>query len=226
MEELEEIKKAYSMGEPGKDAVLMVGFNRRFSSLTGMLKARLGPGPVSMIYRINAGSIPADSWIQDKEIGGGRITGEVCHFVDYLTFLCGSPPRSVYGAVMKDPLGLGDTVNVSLSFEDGSIGTISYFANGSVALPKEYLEVYSSGTTGILKDFRELEIYGGKGRDLRKKLLSQDKGQKNMVVEFLTSIIDGKPSPISFEEICVVTLATLKITESIQSGQSVRIEEG
>jgi len=127
--------------------------------------------------------------------------------------------------VMKDPGNLGDTVNVSLSFENGSIGSISYFANGSGALPKEYLEVHQSGTTAVLKDFRELEVYGKK-RDMRKKLASQDKGQKNMVAEFISSVKEGKESPIPFGDLYAVTLATLKIQESIRSGQSVRIEQG
>lgn len=143
-------------------------------------KEKITSGPMSMIYRINAGAIPGDSWIQDREIGGGRILGEVCHFVDYLTFINGSVPVSVYAAVISDAQVHNNTLTVSLQYENGSIGSIQYFANGSKSLAKEYVEIYSYGVTAILNDFRELKIYG-KGRPYKKKLMSQDKGQKNVV---------------------------------------------
>lgn len=200
---------------------LMLGFNRRFSPLTEMLKGKLGEGPMAMIYRINAGSIPADSWIQDKETGGGRIIGEVCHFVDYLTFLNGSLPDCVYATAVPDPDGLEDTVNISLTFKNGSIGTISYFSNGSKSLFKEYVEVYRAGTTGIMRDYKEIEIYGGKSS--KKSLVSQDKGQKKMLSLFLDAIKRGNPSPISFEEIYTATLTTFKIIESIKARRSITI---
>jgi predicted dehydrogenase len=175
-----------------------------------------------MIYRINAGAIPADSWIQDTETGGGRIIGEVCHFIDYLTYLNGSLPVSVHAMAMADKQSLNDTINISLSFENGSIGSISYFANGSRALPKEYIEVYSKGTTGVLTDFKRLEIFGNK-KTYSKKLVSQDKGQKEMIRAFIAAIRDGKPSPIAFGEIEAVTLATFKIPESLRERQVIDI---
>jgi len=202
---------------------LILGFNRRFSPLTEILKEKEGDGPMSMIYRINAGQIPADSWIQDKEIGGGRIIGEVCHFIDYLTFLNGSLPDSVYATAVPDPAGLEDTVNISLTFKNGSIGAISYFANGSKSLFKEYIEVYRVGITGVLRDFKELEIYGS-GRPFKKSLLSQDKGQKQMIGDFVNAVRQGKPSPISFEEIYSATLTTFKIIESIKAHQRITIQ--
>lgn len=177
---------------------------------------------MAMIYRVNAGKIPADSWIQDKEIGGGRIVGEVCHFVDYLTFINGSLPISVFASVVDDPKHLNDTVTVNLEFTNGSIGTISYFVNGSKSLPKEYVEIYSSGVTAVLRDFKELNIFGEK-KTFSKKLLTQDKGQKTMVSAFLGSILEGKSSPIPFEEIHAVTLTTFKILESLKTRNSVRI---
>jgi predicted dehydrogenase/threonine dehydrogenase-like Zn-dependent dehydrogenase len=203
--------------------LLMLGFNRRFSLLTEILKEKIGEGPMSMIYRINAGHIPAGLWVQDQEIGGGRIIGEVCHFVDYLTYMNGSLPESVYATVLPDPEGKEDTVNVSLSFENGSIGTISYFSTGSKSLSKEYIEIYRAGLIGVLKDFKELEIYGS-GKTFTKKLISQDKGQKTMIKTFLDAIKQGKPSPISFEEIYTVTLTTFKVIESIRIKQKVTIK--
>ena len=125
--------------------ILMVGYNRRFSPLAQRMKEAFGTGPMSMLYRINAGYISADTWIQDTEFGGGRIIGEVCHFVDFLTFMNGSPPISVYAAAMTYPSNSNDTLNVSLRYENGSIGTISYFANGDKSMPKEKIEIFTNG---------------------------------------------------------------------------------
>jgi len=202
--------------------LLMVGYNRRFSPLTQILKDKIGTGTMSMIYRINAGAIPVDSWIQDKEIGGGRILGEVCHFVDYLTFINGSLPVSVYAVAMSDAQGHNDTLTVSLKYENGSIGSIQYFASGSKSLAKEYLEIYSHGMTAILKDFRELEIYGT-GKPFKKKLLSQDKGQKNEVKAFVDSILNGGPPVIPFEEIINTTEMTFGIIESLRAGKAIKM---
>lgn len=205
-----------------RNQILMIGFNRRFSPLAAILKEKFGSGAMSMIYRINAGAIPADSWIQDKEIGGGRIVGEVCHFIDFLTFINGSLPDKVFATALPDPAGNEDTVNITLSFKNRSIGSIFYFSNGSKSLFKEYIEVYQAGVTAILKDFKELEIYGS-GKRFKKNLLSQDKGQKMMVKAFIDSIKTGRSSPIPFEEIYGVTLSTLKIIESIRIGNPVVI---
>ena len=202
--------------------LLMVGFNRRFVPLAKLLKQKLGDGPMSMIYRINAGAIPSDKWIQDPDIGGGRIIGEVCHFVDFMTFMCESLPVRVFASSVPDPHNLNDVINISLEFQNGSIGTISYFANGAKNLAKEYVEIYRNGTTGILKDFKQLEIYSS-GRTFRKKLFSQDKGQKHMIRTFIDAIKNGCQSPISFEEIYSVTMTTFRIIESLQSRKVVNI---
>ena len=200
----------------------MVGFNRRFSPLTRMLKEKLNDGPMSMICRVNAGKIPQDSWIQNMSTGGGRIIGEVCHFVDLLTFINGSLPVSVFAQALPDPYHLNDTLTITLTFANGSIGTIAYFANGAKNLPKEYIEIYSAGSTAIIRDFKELEIYGG-NNTRRKKLWSQDKGQKVMVQLFIDAILQGGTSPIAFDDIYTVTLTTFKILESLRIGQSVKI---
>lgn len=217
--ELDEIREAAE--KSGK--AIMIGFNRRFSPYTKKIKDTLGSGPMAMIYRVNAGAIPKDNWIQDMEIGGGRIIGEACHFIDYLTYVNGSLPMRVSALALPDPNGLNDTLTITISFENGSIGTVAYFANGSRELKKEYIEIFSAGTTAILEDFKELKIYG-KGKATKLKSFNQNKGQKEMVVTFLNGLIQTGKSPISFEEIDAVTKTTFKVIESIQKyGEPIEI---
>ncbi len=199
---------------------LMLGFNRRFSPLTVLLKERMGEGQMAMMYRINAGAVPADSWIQDPAVGGGRVVGEVCHFIDLLAFINGSLPVSVFALAVHDADDFNDTLNISLVFQNGSLGTISYFANGSKTLPKEYLEVHGSGTSAVLEDFKRIEIHSTR-KVLRKKLFSQNKGQWEMVSRFIASIREGSGSPIEFKEIHAATLATFKILESLRKGEKI-----
>jgi len=218
-EELEEIEEVLR----SQAGHLMVGFNRRFAPHSIALKHRLAEAPMSMIYRVNAGAIPAESWIQDLAIGGGRIIGEVCHFVDFLTFICKSLPVRVFASALPDPKHLDDTVTINLEFANGSVGTICYFSNGSKKLHKEYIEVYQSGLTGIIRDFRELEIYTGSNRE-RKKLLSQDKGQAGMVKAFVNCVRDGGVSLITPEELSTVGRATFAVIESIRTRQPISIQ--
>jgi predicted dehydrogenase len=215
-EELVQITSEYT-GEQN----LLVGFNRRFSQLSIQLKDQIGKGPMSMNYRINAGKIPNDSWIQDIEIGGGRIVGEVCHFIDYLTWMNGSLPVAVFANALPDVENNNDTLNIQLTFANGSIGVVSYYANGPKSLPKEYIEVFNAGSAGILNNFKELHIFGKK--KLKKKLFNQDKGQTKMVNNFIESILNGNPSPISFEEISSVMKACFAVLESLKTGLLVKI---
>lgn len=219
---LEEVKNSSFSIPHSALPLLMVGFNRRFSPLTQIMKEKTGTGPMSMIYRVNAGNIPADSWIQDKEIGGGRIIGEVCHFIDFLTYMNGSLPVTVFATALPDASGFQDTVNINISFENGSTGTVAYFANGPKSLFKEYIEIYRAGTTAVLKDFKELQVFGS-GKPYTKNLLSQDKGQKEMVRAFIEAVRKGTPSPISFDEIYASTLATFKVLESLRTGNAVKV---
>jgi predicted dehydrogenase len=222
VDELVEIEQFYGAERTGETGQLMLGFNRRFAPHAVTLKQRLAEAPVSMIYRINAGSIPADSWIQDPVIGGGRIIGEVCHFVDFLTFMCGSLPVRIYASALPDPGQLNDTLTVNLEFANESVGTICYFANGSKRVPKEYIEVYQSGQTGIIRDFKQLDIFGGSKQE-RKKLVNQNKGQAGMVRTFIDRIKNGGDPLIRPEEIFSVTRATFGIVESLQSRHAVSI---
>ena len=201
---------------------LMVGFNRRFAPLVAKLRQKLTSDPISMIYRINAGAIPPDSWIQDKDIGGGRIIGEICHFIDFMTFMSGSLPTSVFASALPDNHHLNDTVSINLEFQNGSVGTIAYFTNGAKGLAKEYIEIYQNGLTVVIKDFKVLQVFGG-SKPLKKKLLVQDKGQKEMISTFLNAILYGGTSPIDVNEIFAVTRATFSVIESLQNKRVVRV---
>jgi len=216
-EELEKITEIKAVTQ-GKQ--LCVGFNRRFSPLSVFLRKHIGTGPMTMVYRVNAGKIPADTWIQDLELGGGRIIGEACHFIDYLTWLNGSLPVSVYATALPDPEAKNDTVNINISFENGSTGVVAYFANGPKSMPKEYVEVFRSGASGVIDNFKKAEFYGRK--KMKKSLFNQDKGQKQMVEEFLQSIHEGK-ALITFEEIAAGTKASFAVLESIRTGLPVKV---
>ena len=196
---------------------VMVGFNRRFSPLTEKLKKAIGDHPMTMLYRINAGAIPGDNWIQDLEIGGGRVLGEVCHFIDYLTYLNGSLPTKVSATALPDAHQLNDTLNILIQFENGSSGVVAYYANGSKSMTKEYVEVFSAGLSATLNDFKELKIYG-KGKPKKEKLFNQNKGQKEMVVAFVNGLLSDGKAPIAFEEVVAVTKASFKVLESIKRG--------
>jgi polar amino acid transport system substrate-binding protein len=215
-DQLEQIVTAWKQHQP----LLMVGFNRRFSPLAIQLKTTFGDGPMSMLYRINAGPIPKDSWIQDTDIGGGRIIGEACHFIDFMIFLNGSLPERVYSRALKDPSLLQDTVAINIEFENGSIGTICYFANGPKTLPKEYVEIYKGGVAAKLMDYKEIEILGGR-KTVRKKLNSQDKGQRAMVKAFLSAITGREETPIPLRESLASTITTFRILDSLRTGQAI-----
>jgi predicted dehydrogenase len=164
-----------------------------------------------MIYRINAGAIPGDSWIQRDE-GGGRILGEVCHFVDSLTYLCGSLPVEVQATAAE---GHADAVSAILRFADGSVGTIVYSSLGDSSLAKEYLEAFASGRAVTLDDFSALTIHaGGKTKTVKQ---AQDKGQGALVAAFLEAAKGKAPAPIPLDEIDAVSRATIAIEEALRA---------
>lgn len=217
-DELDEIRDEYEM----RDVHLMVGFNRRFAPLVQRLKAGLPQGlPRAISYRINAGTVPADHWIHDKRHGGGRIIGEVCHFVDLARHLAGSTITNVAANAMSDPHELQDTLTVSLGFENGSTASIAYFSNGNKSLRKEYLEVFCGGQVAILDDFRRLTVYADRVSSVKSR--NQDKGHREEITRFLHAVRTGAPAPIPFGEIYDSTRATLKILESIQTRETVEI---
>ena len=220
-EELEEIKTKYE-----GDTILQVGFNRRFSPLVSKMKTVLGDNPMSVNYRVNAGIIPKDVWIQDREIGGGRVIGEVCHFIDTCSFLIGSDVESVFATcISKNDNSIPDEDNISivLKYKNGSTATISYFAYGDTAMPKEFIEVFSNGISISMNDFRELNIYQN-GKTKKEKSANQDKGFVNEFKAFSDAVKSGKAS-IPFESIYNTTKTTFKILESFRSKELVLLDD-
>ena len=204
---------------------LTVGFNRRFAPLAVEMKRNLTAGaPTSAIYRVNAGAIPKESWIQDINLGGRRVLGEVCHFVDFLSWLNSSLPCAVFATATPDPDALNDVLSVSLRFENGAIGTIHYFSNGSKALAKERVEVFQGGTTQILDDFCRLEIFNAKGERQVKKN-RQNKGQKEMLTALFDALAKGSASPISVRDALRGTLACFAVFESLKTRREIEIGE-
>ncbi len=218
---LEEIKTVYEAMTPEKRPRLMVGFNRRFAPHIETIRNVFGNElPKAVQYRINAGMVAADHWIHDPEIGGGRIIGEVCHFIDLAMYLAGSDIASLSAKNLDDDKNLMDTLVVSLAFVNGSVAGISYFSNGSKCMPKEYLEVFAGSQAAVLNDFRELVLYAHKEKQSKQK---QDKGHRQGVTAFLDSVKEGKPAPISFDALYHSTLATLKVIESIKTGATLSL---
>jgi predicted dehydrogenase/threonine dehydrogenase-like Zn-dependent dehydrogenase len=205
LDELNKIESTYSSLN-----ILMVGFNRRFAPQVQKIKMLLDniSGPKTMIMTINAGKIPNDHWTQDLEVGGGRIIGEACHFIDLLRFLVGKTITNYQIQFMDS--STKDTANIQLSFEDGSIGTIHYYANGSKSFPKERLEVFAGGGVLQLDNYRKLVGFGWPGFK-KMNLWQQDKGQKACVKAFIDAISKGSTSPIPVEEIFEVSRISIKL---------------
>lgn len=194
--------------------MLMVGFNRRFAPQVQKMKALLSGvrEPKSFIMTMNAGAIPPDHWTQDRAIGGGRIIGEACHFIDLMRFLAGSPIVSVQARRMGDAPGVAvteDKAALILGFADGSFGTIHYLANGAASFPKERIEVFCAGRVLQLDNFRQLRSYGWPGFK-GMNLWRQDKGQNACAAAFLNAIAEGKPAPIPPDEIVEVARASIE----------------
>lgn len=213
--ELEAIR-ARMESDPGH---LMVGFNRRFSPAARKVAALFANSsePLLINYRINAGFIPKDHWSQDERIGGGRIKGEVCHFVDLIQYLTGSDPESVFAACLNSDNSQyrnNDNLAVVLRMKNGSLANITYAANGNKGLPKEQIEVFGEGKSAVISDFRETVLYYGSKTE---KFRSQGKGHKEEVQEFIGTIRNNQPAPIAFNSLYLTTLTCLKIEDSLAS---------
>ncbi len=206
--------------------ILMVGYNRRFAPMARQLKAFLADvhEPLVMHYRVNAGYIPPDHWVQDPEHGGGRIIGEVCHFVDFLTFLAGALPVRVHArALPNDGRYRDDNVVITLEFADGSLGTITYVANGDKSFPKERVEIFGGGCVGVLDDFRRLELVRNGRKKVHTSRLRQDKGHRGEWEAFVAAVQNGSSSPIPREEIIATTLTTFRIMQALDCGEPVEV---
>ena len=197
--------------------LLMVGFNRRFAPLAVRLKSFLKDvrEPLALNYRVNAGFLPVDHWLNDPLQGGGRVLGEVCHFVDFLCFLADALPMEVETRSLPNPGHYSnDNIVCSLRFANGSQGTISYLANGDRSYSKERIEVFGGGSIAVLEDFRRLELVRGGNRRVYRSLLGQDKGHRGEWEMFITAIQTGAESPIPFREVVNATMATFALEES------------
>ena len=214
--ELGEIEAVYTrLMQQGKAPLVMVGFNRRFAPQVQKIKGLLSrvSGPKSFVMTVNAGAIPSDHWTQDMEIGGGRIIGEACHFIDLLRFLAGSQIAS-HSCLSMDSAN-GDTVSLQLGFADGSIGTVHYFANGCKAFPKERLEVFAAGRVLQLDNFRKLRGFGWPGFN-KMNLWRQDKGQNACAEAFVGAIEKGTDTPIPAAEIFEVSRVSIEAAEQLR----------
>lgn len=218
LDELSEIESAY---QAANHKHLMVGFNRRFAPHIVKMKQLLDARsePKAMIMTVNAGAIPADHWTQDKNVGGGRIIGEGCHFIDLMRFLVGYPISSHHATQMGNVPGIDiqdDKVSITLTFADGSFGTIHYLANGGKAFPKERIEVFCGDAVLQMDNYRILKGFGWNGFNSL-KLWKQDKGQHTCAKLFIDAIRTGTATPIPFAEIMEVSRVSIEIAESLRS---------
>ncbi len=208
---------------------LMVGFNRRFAPVSIQVKKEFTSAgePIVMNMRINAGMIPKDNWLQQKDVGAGRIIGEMCHFIDLMQFFTASEPVRVFAeciSTSNDKITPADNISIVVKFKDGSVGNLTYLANGDKGMPKELIEVFGGSRIGVINDFRDGLIYKS-GKTV--KLKSSGKGHKEEVDAFIGALKAGQESPISFRSICLTTLTTFKIHDSLHTGlpQDINVDE-
>jgi polar amino acid transport system substrate-binding protein len=215
-EELDEVIKAYSSAV---SPVLMVGFNRRFAHISREAKQSLkNTGePLVMNFRVNAGFIPKDHWTQTSA-GGGRIVGEICHFIDLMQFFTDAEPVKVYAeciSTSSNKIKNDDNISITVKFSDGSIGNLIYTANGDKALPKERFEIYGGNSVFIINDFRSGEWYHD---NKEKQIKTNGKGHVQEIEAFFSSLSSGQGSPIPFRSLCLTTLVTFAIQDSLVTG--------
>lgn len=225
-EELQAVAIAYQAAQQRvhqRTPILMVGFNRRFSPLAVPLRDTFGGQPAVINYRVNAGFIPADSWVHDPEVGGGRIVGEVCHFVDFLQFVTGTDPVKVFAWALGDHQELPhdpDTLCIQITMTDGSLGTITYAANGDSSFPKERVEVFGGGSVGVIDNWRRAEIVSHGKHSTKRSLLSSAKGHAEELEAFVSAIRSGE-MPVPFSTLLASARATFAIQKSLRTGQPV-----
>jgi len=199
---------------------LMVGFNRRFAPICAAIKKEFenASEPLVINIRINAGFIPKDHWTQVAEIGAGRIIGEMCHFIDLMQFFTASSPVKVYADCIESnnhKLKLDDNISIVIKFKNGSIGNLTYVANGDKSLPKELIEIFGAGKVAVINDFQSGSLFvGNKSRALK----SSGKGHHQEVEAFLNALKEGNDAPIDFRSICLTTITTFKIIDSLRTG--------
>jgi polar amino acid transport system substrate-binding protein len=204
---------------------LMVGYNRRFSPLAIETRKFFAtcPDPLSVTYRVNAGRLPVESWANDPVEGGGRVVGEVCHFVDLICYVTGSLPARVYAAPLGASGGDRDSLSIVLTMANGSVGAIHYLSNGDTSVPKEYFEVHGGGQSAILDNYRTLYLHRGNRRSKR-GLINQAKGHAEEIAAFVKAVRGGAEMPIDAATQIAVTQTTLLIHRSLETGLPVEYE--
>jgi predicted dehydrogenase/NADPH:quinone reductase-like Zn-dependent oxidoreductase len=218
--ELAQVEAAYAGA--GHVPLLTVGFNRRFAPQTAKIKALLSgsAAPKSLVMTVNAGAVPSGHWTRDREVGGGRIVGEACHFIDLLRHLIGSPIAGAQAAPLGGAAGMAgleDTATMTLRFADGSIGTVHYLTHGHPSFPKERLEAFCGGRILQLDNFRKLQGFGWPGF-ANMNLWRQDKGQRGCAAAFVHAVETGGEPPIAFEELIEVSRVTIELAEILAGG--------
>ncbi len=223
--ELDAVVKAYNASLKHASLRFLVGFNRRFSPAVRKAKAFFAnvSEPMLVSYRVNAGFLPKEHWTQDPIEGGGRIIGEVCHFIDTIQFLTGALPVKVFAQSLslKGNRTQSDNVAITLQFSNGSVGIVTYLANGDAAVSKEYIEMYAGGKTAILDNFTRLELFEGGTRKVHESSVIE-KGHKIEVEEFVEAIHSGRDL-VSFESLAATTRATFRILESLETGLPIEV---
>lgn len=210
-----------------KHPYLTVGYNRRFSPYSIELKSFFSERmePIFAHYRVNAGYLPPSHWLHDPSKGGGRLVGEGCHFIDFLIFLVGQIPENVNTrALPNDGKYTNDNFVITMEFLDGSIGTISYLANGNKLLGKEYLEVFCGGKVGILEDFRKLKLIG-QSVENKRSYFKMDKGHASAWNNLINAVINKTDTPIPYAEMIGASYTILACDRSMQTGKSVNIRD-
>ena len=221
-EQLDELESLCGAGEGGMfEKRVMVGFNRRFSPHARMIRDYFVKRtmPLVLHYSVNAGAIPKDVWIQNPEVGGGRMVGEGCHFVDFMGYIVGAPVASVQAMCIKTDNAaavVADSISVNLSFADGSIGTLSYFAGGDTTLPKERCKIHGEGSTAVMDNFCTTTCSGKLGKCRLKG--SQEKGLKEELAATLAAVKAKQAMPITFAEIANVTRTMFAVLKALKSG--------
>jgi predicted dehydrogenase len=218
---LEQVRQAYATHS---DLQLMVGFNRRFAPHTAKVKELLASRsqPIAVEMMVNAGSIPPDHWAHDPEIGGGRVIGEGCHFIDLLMHIVGHPITSVQAVTFGGGGALAeDKMTIIMTYADGSIGTVHYWANGPKSYPKECVQIFSEGRVLMIDNWRRLRAWNWK--DVPKMSGRQDKGHKAEVAQFVDRVAGGGPPLIPFTELELVTQATFAAIRSAREGVTIRL---
>lgn len=225
IDDLEELRTLYSSFHNGtRKPTFMVGYNRRFAPLVRSMKDFFVPyrEPKMILYRVNAGFLPKDHWTQDPGEGGGRVIGEICHFVDTILYLTDSIPKRLYAECIhsqNEAVTNFDTVNITLRFIDGSVAVVSYISNGDRSITKERIEIHCSNASAVMDNFTQLTL-AQNGRQ-SKKSSNGDKGHRNEVIEFMSAVQSNRPEIIPFESMLLTSKITFKILESLINKETI-----